>query len=233
MFTFFPPSFPPRRLKQSESGQSVVTDQSETVKPFHCSDDGADSRSSHTTRALMLSNVSPFYTYGEDGSNRRDNITDWALEPLPRPLRRRHDLQVGCFPLRLRPAPPPRSTKNATKPTSIAICPVSPSRPISVRSQRRARSWRRSTSATKSSRNTSLERTKRRTCRSTGASRRCGCPRTKTQLRYNNFLTLDGIPEAAFGYRLGNRSALEWIINQYRVKTDQAQRDCERSEPGG
>ena len=42
----------------------------------------------------------------------------------------------------------------------------------------------------------------------------------KTQLRYNDFLTLDGIPAAAYGYRLGNRSALEWIIDQYRVKTD-------------
>lgn len=29
-----------------------------------------------------------------------------------------------------------------------------------------------------------------------------------------------GIPAAAFNYRLGNRSALEWIIDQYRVKKD-------------
>ena len=42
----------------------------------------------------------------------------------------------------------------------------------------------------------------------------------RTQLRYNDFLTLDGIPAAAFGYRLGNQSALEWVIEQYRVKTD-------------
>ena len=42
----------------------------------------------------------------------------------------------------------------------------------------------------------------------------------KTQLRYNDFLTLDGIPAAAYDYRLGNRSALEWVIDQYRVKTD-------------
>ena len=42
----------------------------------------------------------------------------------------------------------------------------------------------------------------------------------KTQLLYNDFLTLDGIPAAAFDYRLGNRSALDWIIDQYRVKTD-------------
>ena len=42
----------------------------------------------------------------------------------------------------------------------------------------------------------------------------------KTQLKYNDFLTLDGIPAEAFDYRLGNRSALEWVVDQYRVKTD-------------
>lgn len=42
----------------------------------------------------------------------------------------------------------------------------------------------------------------------------------RTQLTYNGFLTLDGIPAAAFDYCLGNRSALEWIIDQCRVKTD-------------
>lgn len=42
----------------------------------------------------------------------------------------------------------------------------------------------------------------------------------KSSLRYNGFLTLTGIPEEAFEYRLGNRSALEWVIDQYRVKTD-------------
>ena len=42
----------------------------------------------------------------------------------------------------------------------------------------------------------------------------------KTQLKYNDFLTLEGIPAEAFDYRLGNRSALEWVVDQYRVKTD-------------
>ncbi len=36
----------------------------------------------------------------------------------------------------------------------------------------------------------------------------------------NDSLTLAGVPEACFAYRLGNRSALEWVIDQYRVKTD-------------
>ena len=42
----------------------------------------------------------------------------------------------------------------------------------------------------------------------------------KTQLKYNNFLTLDGIPAKVYDYKLGNRSALEWVIDQYRVKVD-------------
>ena len=46
----------------------------------------------------------------------------------------------------------------------------------------------------------------------------------KTQLRYNDFLTLDGIPAAAYDYKLGNRSALEWVIDQYRVKVDKRSR---------
>jgi predicted helicase len=42
----------------------------------------------------------------------------------------------------------------------------------------------------------------------------------KTAVVYNDFLTLAGVPEAAFAYRLGNRSALEWVIDQYQVSTD-------------
>ena len=42
----------------------------------------------------------------------------------------------------------------------------------------------------------------------------------RTQLKYNDYLTIDGIPSKVFDYCLGNRSALEWVIDQYRVKTD-------------
>ena len=42
----------------------------------------------------------------------------------------------------------------------------------------------------------------------------------KTQLVYNEFLTLSGIPPEVYEYRLGNRSALEWVVDQYRVSTD-------------
>ena len=42
----------------------------------------------------------------------------------------------------------------------------------------------------------------------------------KSTLTYNQFLTLSGIPKETYEYRLGNRSALEWVIDQYQVSTD-------------
>ena len=42
----------------------------------------------------------------------------------------------------------------------------------------------------------------------------------KTEIIYNESLTLSAIPPEVFNYRLGNRSALEWIIDRYQVTTD-------------
>jgi predicted helicase len=42
----------------------------------------------------------------------------------------------------------------------------------------------------------------------------------KTALTVNPSLTLAGIPPETFEYRLGNRSALEWVVDQYRVTED-------------
>lgn len=42
----------------------------------------------------------------------------------------------------------------------------------------------------------------------------------KTQIVYNDFLTLSGIPTRAFEYKLGNHSALQWLLECYQVKKD-------------
>jgi predicted helicase len=39
-------------------------------------------------------------------------------------------------------------------------------------------------------------------------------------LQINDSLTLAGLPPEVFEYRLGSKSALEWIIDQYQVKGD-------------
>ena len=44
----------------------------------------------------------------------------------------------------------------------------------------------------------------------------------KTTVKYNGWLTLTGIPEEAQRYMLGSRSALDWILERYQVKTDKA-----------
>lgn len=42
----------------------------------------------------------------------------------------------------------------------------------------------------------------------------------KKSLTVNPSLTLAGIPAEVYEHRLGNRSALEWVIDQYRVTED-------------
>lgn len=44
----------------------------------------------------------------------------------------------------------------------------------------------------------------------------------KTTIVYNDSITLTGIPEEAQEYLIGSRSALDWIIERYQVKTDKA-----------
>jgi predicted helicase len=51
----------------------------------------------------------------------------------------------------------------------------------------------------------------------------------KTSLAVNPSLTLAGIPPETFQYRLGNRSALDWVIDQYQVSEDK--RSGIRSDP--
>ncbi len=42
----------------------------------------------------------------------------------------------------------------------------------------------------------------------------------KTRIEYNNFLTIEDIPVEAHDYRLGTRSALEWVVDQYGITED-------------
>jgi len=40
----------------------------------------------------------------------------------------------------------------------------------------------------------------------------------RQSIALNESLTLAGIPPEVFQYRLGSRSALEWVVDQYQVK---------------
>ncbi len=161
----------------------------------------------------------PFYVYDEDGSNRRENITDWALARFRRQYsddsigkwdifhaiyailhhpryRERYQANLKRDLPRLPFAPDFRTFAQAG--ARLAEIHVGyeemPAYPLTVsENPDLPLDWR-------------VEKMK--------------LSRDKTQLQYNDFLTLGGIPAKALHYRLGNRSALEWIIDQYRVKTD-------------
>lgn len=42
----------------------------------------------------------------------------------------------------------------------------------------------------------------------------------RTRIVYNPYITLEGIPLEAHEYMLGSRSAIDWILERYQVKTD-------------
>jgi predicted helicase len=44
----------------------------------------------------------------------------------------------------------------------------------------------------------------------------------KSTIRYNSKVIVSGIPDEAHRYMLGSRSAVEWIIDRYQVRTDKA-----------
>lgn len=42
----------------------------------------------------------------------------------------------------------------------------------------------------------------------------------KTRVVVNDYIVVSGIPTEAHDYRLGSRSALDWVVDSYRIKTD-------------
>ena len=161
----------------------------------------------------------PFYTYDEDGRNRRENITDWALEQYRAHYRdeaiTKWDIFHYTYALLHHPAYRERYQANLKR--DLPHLPYAPDfwgfakaggrlgeihigyedadeYPIKkVETPGKPLDWR-------------VEKMK--------------LSKDKTQIVYNDFLTFDGIPAEVFDYKLGNRSALEWVIDQYRVKTD-------------
>lgn len=42
----------------------------------------------------------------------------------------------------------------------------------------------------------------------------------RSKIIFNDFITISNIPDKAYRYVVNGRSAIEWIMDQYRVKTD-------------
>ena len=161
----------------------------------------------------------PFYTYDEDGRNRRENITDWALAQF-----RAHygDDSIGKWDIfhyvyGLLHHPMYRERYQANLKRDLPHLPYTPDFWGFAEAGKRLGEIHVGYEAVDEyslrwveTPNTPLD----------WRVEKMRLSKDKTQIKYNDFLTLDGIPAKTFEYRLGNRSALEWVIDQYRVKTD-------------
>jgi len=161
----------------------------------------------------------PFYTYDEDGSNRRENITDWALTQF-----RSHyddDTITKCaifhYVYGLLHHPEYRTRYQANLKRDLPHIPYAPDFWAFAKAGQRLAKLHVGYEAQPEYRLNFIENSDMPL---DWRVKKMRLSKDKTRLQYNDFLTLDGIPPETYDYQLGNRSALEWVIDQYRVKTD-------------
>jgi predicted helicase len=58
----------------------------------------------------------------------------------------------------------------------------------------------------------------------TAKQKEAGERHDRTTIVFNDRITLSGIPEEAYRYQLGSRSAIDWIVERYQVKIDKPSR---------
>ena len=173
----------------------------------------------HTLAASDGFQCFPFYTYDEDGSNRRENITDWALDRFRSHYAddRISKWDIFHYVYGLLHHPTYRERYQADLKRDLPRIPFAPDFRAFAEAGARLATIHVGYEEQPEYRLAQMETPDMPLDWRVEKMR---LSKDKAQLRYNEFLTLDGIPAEAFGYRLGNRSALEWVIDQYRVKTD-------------
>ena len=160
----------------------------------------------------------PFYTYDEDGSNRRENITDWALTQF-----RSHydDTITKCaifhYVYGLLHHPKYRTRYQANLKRDLPHIPYAPDFWAFAKAGQRLAKLHVGYEAQPEHRLNFIENPD---APLDWRVEKMRLSKDKTHIKYNDFLTLDEIPPETYDYQLGNRSALEWVIDQYRVKTD-------------
>ena len=158
----------------------------------------------------------PFYLYDEDGSNRRENITDWALSHF-----RAHyaddtitKWDIFHYNYALLHHPEYRETYQVNLKHDLPHLPFAPEfwRFVEI--------GRQLAELHVNYENLDVLPNLIETPPLNWRVEKMALSKDKTSLRYNESLTVADIPPEVFDYRLGTRSALEWVIDRYRVKPD-------------
>lgn len=172
-----------------------------------------------TLTSVDMNQCFPFYTYDEDGSNRKENITDLALEEFHNHYNDKSiskwDIFHYVYAVLHHPAYRERYAANLKR--ELPRIPFAPDFHAFAQAGKRLAELH-------------IEYEKQpeyplEMIEAPGAPldwrvEKMRLSKDKARIIYNDFLTLAGIPAEAFEYRLGNRSALEWVIDQYQVSTD-------------
>ncbi len=161
----------------------------------------------------------PFYIYDEDGTNRRENITDWTLAQFREHYKdaniTKWDIFHYTYALLHHPAYRERYQVNLKR--DLPHIPFAPAFSEFVEVGKRLADIH---IHYEEQPKYKLDLIETPDMPLDWRVAQMKFSKDKTQIKYNDFLTLAGIPTEAFQYRLGNRSALEWVVDQYRVKTD-------------
>jgi predicted helicase len=161
----------------------------------------------------------PFYVYDEDGTNRRENITDWALAEFRKhyhdPAITKWDIFHYVYAVLHHPEYRQRYAANLKR--ELPRIPYAPDFRGFAEAGARLADLHVSYEKQPEYPLRRIENPKERIDHRVEKMR---LSKDKRLLVYNRFLTLDGIPPETYQYRLGNRSALEWVVDQYQASTD-------------
>ena len=175
----------------------------------------------------------PFYTYDEDGGNRRENITDWALQEFQvqhGASLTKWDIFYYVYGVLHDPTYRTRFADNLKK--DLPRIPILPNFTayrdagkrlatlhLDYEKQPRFRdlNWERPNDS--SGKPVALDYRVQK-MKAISTEKHPDGYAIISAIQVNPTLTITNIPPEASAYRLGNRSALEWIIDQYQVKTD-------------
>jgi predicted helicase len=169
--------------------------------------------------AADASQAFPFYCYNEDGSNRRENITDWALnqfrQQFNRPDISKWDIFYYIYGVLHHPNYRENYAANLKRELPrVPYC--QPFHKIAAIGRQLAElhiNYEKQPAY-------QLKRVENRNVPLSFKVKKMRLNRDKTELIYNDSLTLTDIPVEVYDYKLGSRSALEWIIEQYQVTID-------------
>ncbi len=165
----------------------------------------------------------PFYTYNEDGSGRRENITEWALgqfrERYGAAVTKR-DIFHYVYALLHHPEYRSRYAENLKR--DLPRVPLAPDTEAFQAFVAAGAALANLHLGYETAEPYQLERliAAGATAKSLFHVQKMKLSKDKSAVIVNPHLTLSGIPPEAFEYRLGNRSALEWVLDQYRISTD-------------